>query len=508
MFGTRKSEESTAEDQVRLKPLGGIRPGIYLAALYSLILLGVLFVLLAYQGLTNPGSLAVISSEPSGAAVRVDGVTLGAAPCRIFIPRGKREIELVLPGFTPLRLERDIPGPLLGAPLFPHREYIDGTLRAEDPLEPLILAASEFAAWSFTGEPTAAFQVPPVLSEGAYRAGGGVLRTTALSATAQSAAAQSPSIHRELDRVLRGALRFTVTRAGLRDLLRAKFLIDNGGLSPSPVSLLRSLGEMAAFVAETPEASAWLAPLLPLSPPLPPPPEGGALRVDSSPPLSPPGSAAVDAAARGEISRRGFLELPAGVLIRETALPRQVALEGFWIAAAEVSAGDWAAFLEDSPRWRPENAPALRDEGLATSDYLAPQDNGGYPAPAQSGLSWYAATAYCEWLTGRLPPSLAAYEVRLPTEAEWEYAAKQAGGPADMTGGLWEWCAEPFAPLPFFPADEELSRRISSPERPVKGGSWVSAPLSVGIETRASLPPSSCSAFVGFRPVIARRGAP
>jgi formylglycine-generating enzyme required for sulfatase activity len=281
--------------------------------------------------------------------------------------------------------------------------------------------------------------------------------------------------------------------------------------------MIRSLEEMAAFAAETPGAPVWLAGLLP--------PEAAAVLSASAwyrkDPAEAGGPSALDASAPGasvpaipagsalEAGGLRFREIPAGALIRQTALPRRAVLDRFWIAAAEVSGAAWEAFLEDNAEWRPENLPALRERGLVNSDYLVPQDNPAYPAPARSGVSWYAATAYCVWLTGRLPPSLAAgYEVRLPTEAEWEYAASTGPDGGGMSGGLWEWCVEPFSPLPFLPGEEDLIRRISSPERPVKGGSWISVPGSVGIETRASLPPSSCSPFVGFRPVIARRGTP
>ncbi|MFP3089097.1 SUMF1/EgtB/PvdO family nonheme iron enzyme [Treponema sp. TIM-1] len=497
MFEKNVPEETNGEDQVRLVPILGVRPGIYLTILYALIILLVLFFVLIYPGLIKPGSLGILNSEPLGAAVRVDGVTLGVTPCEIFIPRGRRVIELVLPGFQSHRIEQEIPGRIFASALFPHKEFITGKLQSDNPGAVLTLGAADYAEWSFAGEPTTAFQIPLSLSEGAYRAG---------------PAGTDLRIYKKFNEILQASLRFTSTRAALRDLLRAKFLIDNGGLSPSPVTILRSAEEILTYLAETPGAAAWLGAILP--------PEEADVLVDSpwyqkdqegAVALGLSSSLGTVSGETLEIGTLSFKELPGGTLVQGTPFPHATTVGSFWIAATEVSTEAWDGFLADEPEWRAENTQVLIERGLVNSDYLLPADNPSYPYPTVPGVSWYAARAYCLWLSRFLPPALASYEVRLPTEAEWEYAAKlgQRGElPLDMLGGLWEWCGDPFAPLSFFPAAREIIRDISSPERPVKGGSWVSSPVTIDVETRASLPPSSCSPFVSFRPVIALRETP
>jgi hypothetical protein len=475
MFG-RKIIEILPEDKVKLPVILGIKPGYYLAVLYGCIILAVLFCVLVYPGLSKPGSIGVISSEPSGAAVRVDGVTLGSTPCEVFLPKGTRTVELVLPGFESRVIRVEAGGRLFASNFFPKKIPVRGTLETPDPVAAFAAEAEDYVRWSFIGEPAETNQVPLSLSEGAYRTG---------------PAALDPEHKKDMDAVLESALRFASTKAAVKDLVRAKCLVDNAGLSPSPFTLIRSIQEAAAFIGAAPEEPrrAWLASLGVLAEN---PGEAGetAIRISGESPAPSP------AVLNGQefIPLRGGLYQSGG---REAVIPPLFA------ARTEVSSSSWAAFVAENPGWSLENRDQLAERGLVTGEYLAAIDHPAYPQPAVPGVSWYGAKAYCRWLSGKL--SLPGWEVRLPSEDEWNYAALYFEGrpdaPENLLGGLWEWCEEPYAPLNFFPPS--AAGRPGSPERPVKGGSWVNQQGTVDAATRASLPPESSSPFVGFRPVIA-----
>jgi formylglycine-generating enzyme required for sulfatase activity len=490
------SGQDSREDQVRLRPVLGIPPGLYLSFLYSLVLIVLLFFLLCYPGLRRPGSLVTIRSDPAGAAIRVDGETRGATPGEIFIPRGDRVIEISLPGFSPHRTKVAVKGRSFGSLFFPRRFSVVAVLRAADPPAVFAEAAGEYAAWSFAGEPTAAWQIPRSLSEGAYRVG---------------PAARDPAIYAAMGKTLEGCLGFAVTKAALRDLIRAKMLTDNGGLSPSPLSLIGSLEDIMTILSGVPGSAPWLADLLP--------PEAAALVAGSAWYAKTVMAAAASEAgvvpreARGfggrlELGGLPFREVFGGTFQERSVFPHTEETGDFWIALTALPLASWEAFLRENPRWDAENTADLAEQGLVTGDYLLREP--GPPgrdrrdgASAVTGVSWYAAEAYCRWLTTLLPRDLAGWEVRLPTEAEWEYALRLRAAAGDLPGlpegflrGFWEWCGDPYVPLNFFPP-------APSPERALRGGSWINSPDQATPETRASLPPEFCSPFVSFRPVIA-----
>ena len=67
--------------------------------------------------------------------------------------------------------------------------------------------------------------------------------------------------------------------------------------------------------------------------------------------------------------------------------------------------------------------------------------------PYVAGVSWYDATAFCQWLSEK-----EGKPYRLPTEAEWEYACRvgksEAGALKNMLTGVCEWCLDWYGEYP------------------------------------------------------------
>lgn len=148
------------------------------------------------------------------------------------------------------------------------------------------------------------------------------------------------------------------------------------------------------------------------------------------------------------------------------------------------------------------------------------------------GVSWHESFAYCKWLSKR---ASGLDTFNLPTEAEWEKAARGTDGATypwgdtpesiantiesrfggtscvglfpkgasqygalDMSGNVWEWCITSFGnpSLESSSGEEGLS---SSRSRTLKGGSWNDASTVARCAAHISKPPDTRETFIGFR---------
>jgi formylglycine-generating enzyme required for sulfatase activity len=242
---------------------------------------------------------------------------------------------------------------------------------------------------------------------------------------------------------------------------------------------------------------------------------------------------------------------------REGDAPRKTRIkQGFWMGRTEVTVGQWKQFVKEtgyvtdcekrgSALGPPqvEGKPWEPVEGMSWKEpkFFALEDN-----QAVTCISWNDAMAFCGWLTererksGRLPAGLA---VRLPTEAEWEYAcragtqtkfwwgeSKEDGkdrlnwhgkdegfelvapvvdsygargrngfGLADMLGNVWEWCLDKYDATH---AHEECYQGNPGSPRVLRGGSFDLDPTRCRCVSRYGNSPSDSNCHDGFRVAV------
>jgi formylglycine-generating enzyme required for sulfatase activity len=210
---------------------------------------------------------------------------------------------------------------------------------------------------------------------------------------------------------------------------------------------------------------------------------------------------------------------------RDDELPQHtVFLSEYYIGKHEVTNAQWAAFAEATGR-----------------AFDKPSGKADHPVV---NVSWEETDAFCKWASQQTGQT-----VQLPTEAQWEKAARGADGRiypwgdvfdkskantadarkgnttpvgsfspqgdssykvTNMAGNVWEWCADWFDEKAYQGRDTNLVQNPVGPtsgiHRVLRGGSFIFDPDGARCAYRYRLRPDLRYDDVGFRVVV--RSAP
>ncbi|MGI9263509.1 MAG: formylglycine-generating enzyme family protein [Gammaproteobacteria bacterium] len=207
---------------------------------------------------------------------------------------------------------------------------------------------------------------------------------------------------------------------------------------------------------------------------------------------------------------------------------RSITVATFFLDTFDVSNADFADFLADHPQWRKDLADPSHHNGRYLEHWTAkgpPEEVLDHPV---TFVTWFVAVAYCQSL-GK----------RLPTEAEYEWAAQNPStraeypwgdapptdnivswggngidttvpvgsyppndrGLYDMAGNVWHFVSDPWLGSYQEMLGDSTSGEAHDPmiRRVVRGGSWGANAVNLRVRYRDSHRPFDAREMVGFR---------
>ena len=461
-------------EPVKLKPFHGIRPGVYILIIWALIILLLAFVLFVLPGLVSNTSYVTFNEPVVGSGVYEDGIYLGSATDGVYkTTGGNHKYTFTYEGEEYGEVESKVKRKVFFT-LFSHKPQLIVPERSyNDEVKEKVVSAfiRDVTSYSAVISAPDTFHYPPIFSAFASNSVEMSIKDVrdawllALSHISSSSLYEDYKVGKEI--LLKSGILFeTEESKELEYYIDALF---NG----EKVTLEKSMENNI---------------LLPTK-------DGDFFHYEPT---------IVEMGYSTTLTVESAKEAPVKVEVYE-----------FSIAQNLVTEHDWALFVEENPKWSKDNLETLVEEGLVDSNYLkgitlSPYINSIRPI---RNISYYAASAYVEWKSGK-----DGVIYHIPTEKEWYtasfstkdkeyvtslvYVENNPTTPTAMLGLLWEFTSTPFIPLSRITDYDKiinLGNMYGYDDVIVKGGSYVSDPSSISIDTVGITSKSTCSEFCGLR---------
>lgn len=417
-----KKNDLPKVEPVKLKPLFGLKPGVWLTIVYLSAIILILFVVGIVPDLVDPSKRVSFTSSYSPQAVYIDGNYAGGTPFTTKVKSGTHSVEYYTDKVLTDSFEIKVSNPVFFNWLFPRKMTV--TSNAKMPKDAFIALTSAF--------------LNDVATYSAILDYDNVTRYKDVFSTYVKAISEDGTYKQDrlFEKALNTGLLFITTEEMKQDAQNAT-------------------GKAVETV--TPESPVYNIPSI-------------------------------------EKVQDGYLINKSFVMARKT-----------------VTESEFNSFIKENPKWAKSNIDELVKEGLVDEYYLS--DFKGSSIEPVRNISYFAAKAYCKWLSESSGKS---YD--LPTEEQWTLSclvadsnyqttlvsASNSDKPVAMLGGLWELTDTYYIPGDLNSTSEAqtlLKEFNVISDVIVKGGSYINKANEVTAYSCGTSPMNLCSDYMGFRVV-------
>lgn len=470
-------EEPIEVTPVKLKPMFGLNPPVYLTIIYVSIFLILLFLIGFLPGIIKSGKRVTFTSPVAFSSVYVDSSYIGTSPITTSLAPGEHFVTYRYKDIASTKETIEVSRPLFLTWLIPRTQTVTSQyyLNEKTQSEYLDSIKKDIIHYSAVLEYDTVTHYPPLFESAISTIIDGTIDDTST-----------------VDSFLLDSSLFITSKVMLDDMYRAIKILEDYSIDTTEIS--KEVTKISKLFEDEGR----------MSTPIPQP----TLTSDTYRSNLISG----DLVFEGTSFKESNIVVGSSVLLTYPGIEekeQEVTVNNFSISNREISEYQYALFIEENNKWAKNNIDALIKEGLVDSSYL----QGIYPTTSIMSntpirnISYYAAVAFSEWVAKK-----SGNEVMLPSNSEIELAIalsreqyqkslfipSATTSPIALLGGVWELTRDEYIPLERY-LERTIENKGMVEDIIIKGGSYLNEPSFIDRASIGVMKKNQCSATSGFR---------